>query len=122
MIMKKHTFLTIAITVLCTLQSIAQQDYLPGDAQDSTVQKHQLKGPAAKNYKPWNTTSSPSPITVTHPKTLKGPEAKNSKPWEQDLKVYSIVFVARKDLKGPKAKNHRPERSFEQTRSLGAKL
>ena len=97
--MKRYVFLVIALSTLCNLNS---------NAQHGDVRRNQLKGLAAKNYKPWEDSTSSKIILVTQHKQLKGPKAKNHKPWNDDCEIYPIAFVDRKDLKGPKAKNSRP--------------
>lgn len=98
--MKKHLFLTVTLSVLFIFN---------GMAQHSDALNKQMKGPAAKNYKPWeNSEKSAKTILVTQYKQLKGPKAKNHKPWNNDCERYPMAFVDRKDLKGPKAKNTRP--------------
>lgn len=73
-----------------------------------------LKGPKAKNYKPWkyeaNATEVQSEIAETV--AVKGPKAKNQKVWrEEDAKNYVTVSTEgdqKTSLKGPKAKNYKP--------------
>lgn len=72
-----------------------------------------LKGPAAKNYKPWkdkNKGASVNVVSVSSEKTLKGPEAKNYKPWKNKSTRTSGVKIgeAKPKLKGPAAKNYKP--------------
>ena len=50
-----------------------------------------LKGPAAKNYKPWMQPTkafTPSVAVSDYKNRLKGPSAKNSKPWKKKNKKY----------------------------------
>lgn len=76
------------------------------------AQYNSLKGPAAKNFKPWeNTTQHTTVVSVRMKKAQKGPAAKNAKPWEQDYESTPVVRNNSKKLKGPAAKNSRPERS-----------
>jgi len=70
-----------------------------------------LKGPAAKNYKPWkdkNKEASVNVVSISSKKELKGPEAKNHKPWKDDNASTSKIIVAKNNLKGPAAKNYKP--------------
>lgn len=70
--------------------------------------KGDLKGPAAKNYKPWQDKSEKTTL-VTQAKVsdLKGPEAKNAKAWSKsDINLVEVKSVADKP-KGPKAKNYK---------------
>ncbi|MEQ6119731.1 hypothetical protein [Reichenbachiella sp. MALMAid0571] len=73
-----------------------------------------LKGPAAKNYKPWKDKNKSHATLVTFDKSdkkLMGPEAKNHKPWENKEKFQSVTLVStandKKKLMGPEAKNHK---------------
>lgn len=72
-----------------------------------------LKGPAAKNYKPWmdkNKKDETSIVTVPTKEILKGPEAKNKKPWanKENWTPAIPVSEAKPKLKGPAAKNYKP--------------
>lgn len=72
-----------------------------------------LKGPAAKNYKPWmdkNKKNKVSIVSIPERKPLKGPEAKNQKPWgDKEGWAQAIpVSEAKPKLKGPAAKNYKP--------------
>lgn len=76
--------------------------------------KNDLKGPAAKNYKPWKDKNKSHATLVTFDKSdkkLMGPEAKNHKPWENNEHYESVTLVStsnnKKKLKGPEAKNHK---------------
>ena len=95
--MKKYIFLTLALSILFTVKSLAQRS--------------DLKGPAAKNDKVWKSTDQgASLIIVSQHKPLKGPKAKNRKPWETNQKMtHAVITADRKDLKGPKTKNRKPE-------------
>ena len=75
--------------------------------------KNDLKGPAAKNYKPWKADlESISIVTVSQKTELMGPNFKNQKPWsvnsDQVTKTQVIFSSNRKGLKGPAAKNYKP--------------
>jgi len=76
-----------------------------------------LKGPAAKNYKPWKDKVKDTKIvytkTVTTQNKLKGPAAKNYKPWKITGEESTTIIVAnsKKILNkrtGPAAKNYKP--------------
>ncbi|MEQ9289828.1 MAG: hypothetical protein RIG77_23065 [Cyclobacteriaceae bacterium] len=72
-----------------------------------------LKGPKAKNYKPWKDTTKSSATLVTYEEPankLKGPEAKNYKKWQDKGVEKNTILVSTGDtkkLKGPAAKNHK---------------
>ncbi|NET35993.1 MAG: hypothetical protein F6K19_28860 [Cyanothece sp. SIO1E1] len=73
-----------------------------------------LKGPAAKNYKPWQDKQQQVgkiPVAKITPERLQGPAAKNQKAWEKNgnanyLQASTRTYYA--DLKGPKYKNRKP--------------
>ncbi len=72
-----------------------------------------LKGPAAKNYKPWKDKNKTEiTVVVKERQDLQGPSAKNNKVWKskgEDLEVYAVEFdKRRKGLEGPEAKNYKP--------------
>ncbi|MBU2916279.1 MULTISPECIES: hypothetical protein [Reichenbachiella] len=75
--------------------------------------RNDLKGPAAKNYKPWkdkNKTEVSIVMKSTDADRVQGPAAKNQKAWDQDSKAdfQEVALVSRKnDLKGPAAKNQK---------------
>lgn len=69
-----------------------------------------LKGPAAKNYKPWKDTEQPGVKAVTYATKAdkKGPVAKNEKVWERTSATSGLIAVETSyntKLKGPAAKN-----------------
>lgn len=72
--------------------------------------KSDLKGPAAKNYKPWQKSEKAPAIKVYTLETtskVQGPSAKNKKSWKVEAKDYqetSLVSTKPK-VTGPKAKN-----------------
>ncbi|MCV9386024.1 hypothetical protein [Reichenbachiella ulvae] len=71
-----------------------------------------LKGPAAKNHKPWNneTKTEQTIVMKSEVNKLQGPAAKNSKVWStENQEIFSEVAVIsdRPALKGPAAKNHK---------------
>ncbi|MFT4833681.1 MAG: hypothetical protein ACI83W_000307 [Marinoscillum sp.] len=76
--------------------------------------KNDLKGPAAKNYKPWRDKTEinvPTPVIAVDKVALKGPAAKNHKPWKVDSETeYVAIEIGspRTELKGPAAKNYKP--------------
>lgn len=70
-----------------------------------------LKGPEAKNYKPWANEQVDTKDYIVKTGDVKtGPEAKNAKPWAQDNKeVLVLNMESKKDhKKGPEAKNAKP--------------
>ncbi len=70
-----------------------------------------LKGPAAKNQKPWQKQSKDGVILVmVDDKANPGPQHKNAKPWRADQTKLGIQtsLVVRERVTGPKAKNQRP--------------
>jgi uncharacterized protein YdeI (BOF family) len=72
-----------------------------------------LKGPKAKNYKPWKDTTRTNTqvLLATNEEQLQGPEAKNKKVWQNDSTVdKKVVKTGDKKTKpkGPKAKNAKP--------------
>ncbi|WP_339925203.1 hypothetical protein [uncultured Cyclobacterium sp.] len=67
-----------------------------------------LKGPAAKNQKPWQNTEKANKIyTLETSSKAQGPSAKNKKSWKSKAKNYQqVTLVSNKTrLTGPKAKN-----------------
>ena len=76
--------------------------------------KNDLKGPKAKNYKPWkNTEKAENNIVYTDTQTKpEGLKAKNHKPWEnkenQDYVAANYIEAKKSRLMGPKAKNYKP--------------
>ncbi|MBL3656126.1 hypothetical protein [Fulvivirga sediminis] len=67
--------------------------------------KKQLKGPKAKNAKPWRRTNAVVTIKQEKPQ---GPEAKNADVWKKEEQESTyITSSSRNRLKGPKAKNHK---------------
>ncbi len=73
---------------------------------------HELKGPKAKNYKPWKEKARKSILVInTTEQTKKGPAFKNEKAWERsgvkkDTISTNLHLISRQ--KGPKAKNQTP--------------
>lgn len=75
--------------------------------------KGDLKGPAAKNYKPWmkkEKTESKKVFTIASAQKLQGPAAKNKKSWEKDQINYNEIELkaTKPRVTGPKAKNAKP--------------
>ncbi len=73
--------------------------------------KGDLKGPAAKNYKPWKSKKNNVKVitTIYSKKRMMGPAAKNQKPGK-DVNASFVIATAQKKvkLKGPVAKNRKP--------------
>ncbi len=71
----------------------------------------ELKGPQAKNFKPWMK-ETPKMVVVKKSslKSLKGPSFKNHKTWEVEKEQPTKAFVTkpRTRVTGPKAKNKKP--------------
>lgn len=73
-----------------------------------------LKGPKAKNYKPWkDDVKKETIVLVDNDTSLKGPAAKNRKSWETQTseKTYVVQIKLgsnKRFLKGPAAKNYKP--------------
>lgn len=79
----------------------------------SNAQSHQdLKGPAAKNYKPWKQQARKGTLLVkVEEQKEKGPAYKNRKHRKVDYEVVEInsdLLNKRKRITGPKAKNRKP--------------
>ena len=77
---------------------------LTGYAQD----RNTLKGPEAKNYKPWLNTEQPAPVYQMDVEKLKGPQAKNQLAWTKarvEAPKSEIVLEPREKVMGPAAKN-----------------
>jgi len=74
--------------------------------------RSELKGPKAKNYKPWKANKSNTVVVASlESESFKGPEAKNARVWDKTNRVNSTTAVVSSDratLKGPKAKNRKP--------------
>ncbi len=74
--------------------------------------RNSLKGPAAKNYKPWkNTESSSTQVVIAAEKEVKkGPAAKNEKVWERksaNTQYVAVDSTPKTKLMGPAAKNRK---------------
>lgn len=70
-----------------------------------------LKGPVAKNYKPWmHKKTNVSMVSFPSKKILKGPVAKNYKPLSSKKERGAAVQIgtAKPKLKAPTAKNYKP--------------
>ena len=90
----RNLIITAALT-FCCLASFGQS-------------KNDLKGPAAKNYKPWKDKTIGSPlVTQTQTNKLSGPEAKNAKAWEKNNTYMVAVKAVANKPKGLKAKNNK---------------
>lgn len=97
--MVRLTFLlAVSFLTFGTVQSYAQT------AQD-------LKGPKAKNYKPWKEQARKGTLSVKLDEAdKKGPAYKNHKVWEGDASKVEVAseLVTKKPITGPKAKNQKP--------------
>ncbi|WP_152286527.1 hypothetical protein [Flavicella marina] len=74
--------------------------------------RNDLKGPAAKNYKPWQHKTKTVEITSssTHQQSLRSHEHKNYKPWKDNSERTKIEVVSsnKHKLRSPEAKNYKP--------------
>ncbi|KJD34074.1 hypothetical protein PK35_04915 [Tamlana nanhaiensis] len=88
----------IAIALVFTASAFAQK-------------RNEFKGPAYKNYKPWQHDVEPTVVyTVVEKENLTGPEYKNQKVWEKDnTEAYKVITIGtkRSKLKGPAYKNYK---------------
>lgn len=75
---------------------------------------NELKGPAAKNYKPWKSQAKNASAEVRSERSdVQGPAFKNQKPWNQTdttVPVDTTLDTSEK-VTGPKAKNRKPWKS-----------
>ena len=73
--------------------------------------RNDLKGPAAKNYKPWKDILKSRALLVTKSsKKLRSPSVKNFKPWkmEKNKNIIEVSFGSEKNkLRSPQAKNYK---------------
>ena len=99
--MRKRVIPIIAVLFMVSLAS-----------QVVAQRKNDLKGPAAKNFKPWQSTDTGIKLySKAELQVVQGPSAKNAKPWETqpgEFRVLSQAQPNRNELKGPKAKNFKP--------------
>lgn len=92
--MKRYTTI-FALSMMVTFAGFAQTDG--------------LKGPKAKNYKPWENPQPAKPILVAVKKDVKGPAAKNIRPLENsESTVVAKATTPKKRVMGPEAKNSKP--------------
>ncbi|MCB4798287.1 hypothetical protein [Neotamlana laminarinivorans] len=74
--------------------------------------RNEFKGPAYKNYKPWQHDVVPTVVyTIIEKESLTGPEYKNQKVWEnKNIEDYKVISIGtkRSKLKGPAYKNYKP--------------
>lgn len=74
-------------------------------------ERNELKGPKAKNYKPWKDQARKGTLVVDiNGELSKGPKAKNQKLWERDTQKVELNTDLQPITKpkGPKAKNQKP--------------
>tara|TARA_R110000868_G_scaffold353985_4_gene615238 strand:- start:2143 stop:2466 length:324 start_codon:yes stop_codon:yes gene_type:complete len=81
--------------------------------EKSEVKRSDLRGPAYKNYKPWQHKTTPTTIySVNKKKQLEGPAYKNYKSWRDTSKVEVVAVntsgTERQKLTGPAYKNYKP--------------
>ncbi|MDO6738029.1 hypothetical protein [Wenyingzhuangia sp. 2_MG-2023] len=78
--------------------------------------KNELKGPEAKNYKPWqHKVAATVEVYSVDKSALRSKEVKNYKPWKKGKNVTTKKLVLasnykRNELQGPAAKNYKPWR------------
>lgn len=71
----------------------------------------ELKGPKAKNYKPWKEQArTGTPVVNADEPAVKGPAFKNKKAWDSQATKVEITPQAgvKENITGPKAKNRKP--------------
>ncbi|WP_373521051.1 hypothetical protein [Aquiflexum sp.] len=71
----------------------------------------ELKGPAAKNYKPWKHQQKSSVVILNvNPSEKKGPEFKNVRIWKDDSEVVAINLETKSQERktGSGVKNRKP--------------
>lgn len=90
----KRTILIPILLIICITWSFAQ------DRSD-------LKGPKAKNYKPWLHKELPKTYVMTNKKERQGPVAKNHKVWNNENTNKEVINMKATSSKpqGPAAKN-----------------
>lgn len=70
----------------------------------------ELKGPKAKNYKPWKEQARKGTLVVNADEpSVKGPAFKNKKAWDSQAEKVEITpqVGAKENVTGPKAKNRK---------------
>jgi len=68
-----------------------------------------LKGPAAKNFKPWkHQAESEAVMVIVSSNGKKGPEFKNYKIWKEDSEMMAARSKTEVKKTGPDAKNQKP--------------
>jgi hypothetical protein len=70
----------------------------------------ELKGPAAKNYKPWKHQTKLSPVMLkVNPSEKTGPEFKNDRIWDKDTDLMAMDKEGKSTERktGPEAKNRK---------------
>ncbi|MFY0688542.1 MAG: hypothetical protein JXQ90_15305 [Cyclobacteriaceae bacterium] len=81
--------------------------------------RNSLKGPAAKNYKPWKYEQVDKAVYTVDKEDVKGAAAKNQRAGNQELDTSILIPVVfnnpKQGLKGPMAKNYKPWNIEKQT-------
>jgi hypothetical protein len=80
-------------------------------AVSNAQESGELKGPAAKNYKPWNHQAKSSTMMLkVNPNEKTGPEFKNDRIWDKDTDLTAMDKEAKSTERktGPEAKNRKP--------------
>ncbi|MFH6982646.1 hypothetical protein [Marinoscillum sp. 108] len=88
-----------ALTVFCFLIVMSTMAQGSGD----------LKGPEAKNRKPWLDPKPASTVYLVKGESLQGPAAKNVRPLERKTgELVKLDLTTKDKLKGPAYKNYKP--------------
>jgi hypothetical protein len=73
--------------------------------------RNEFKGPAYKNYKPWQNKKSTKHVYTSNRKAgLTGPTYKNYKPWKDTSEIKYVVVQSKNErskLTGPAYKNYK---------------
>lgn len=75
--------------------------------------RNELKGPEAKNYKPWAyKTEATTSVTTVDKSSLKSKDVKNYKAWKKEDQATQEIVLAtnnnKNKLRSPQAKNYKP--------------
>ncbi len=84
--------------------------FLAGLLAFNVSEAQELKGPKAKNYKPWKKQAiTATLVTKTDESSLKGPAFKNKKNWESQANRAEVTLQSntKRQITGPKAKNRK---------------
>jgi len=84
--------------------------FVAGMLAFNVTEAQDLKGPKAKNYKPWKAQAKTATLVVkTDEPSLKGPAFKNKKAWESQANTVEVLPQShqKERVTGPKAKNRK---------------